>query len=276
MTNQTLKNALLRITHDAHREILHVYDTPFDVDRKSDETPITEADRRAHDVIVTGLTQLDSAIPILSEESELASFSERRTWDSYWLVDPLDGTKEFVKRNGEFTVNIALVESHESRIGIVGRPTEDTIYFGDATEPCALKIQSASEVPISTRPVRYSEVATVQSRRRPDVTAEQFLANLEHEVGSLRRDHRGSSLKFLAIAEGMADLYLQPGGTSEWDTGAAHAVLQAAGGYVMSLAGEPLRYNSSESILNEPFIAIGDTSDGWRETLLRHLAIFDD
>lgn len=274
LTAHPFKADLVRIVRAAHAEILAVYDSAFDIDRKDDDTPITEADRRAHDVIVTGLSILDPTIPIVSEESELASYTTRKTWAKYWLVDPLDGTKEFVKRNGEFTVNIALIEKHKPCLGAVGRPTEGTVFFGDVSTQEALKITAPSTQVISTRPVVYEAIRSVQSRRRADPVAERFYANLDAEFGALDRDFYGSSLKFLALAEGRADLYLQPGGTSEWDTAAAHAVLKAAGGDVFSLTGDPLRYNTRDSVLNEPFIAVGDTSERWRTILTRHLALF--
>ncbi|MCE2406569.1 MAG: 3'(2'),5'-bisphosphate nucleotidase CysQ [Pseudomonadales bacterium] len=276
MSESTLKSDLIQIIQEARVAILDVYDSPFDVDRKTDDTPITEADRRAHDVIVSRLSRLDSKIPIVSEESNLAAYEERRTWDQYWLVDPLDGTKEFVKRNGEFTVNVALVIGHESKVGAVGRPTSNTVYYGDVKAQNAVKITGEDEFQIDTRAIQRDMVRSVQSRRRADPRAERFLSDLESDVGAIARDFRGSSLKFLALAAGEADLYIQPGGTSEWDTAAAQAVLQAAGGCVMTLQGESLRYNTRDSVLNVPFIAIGDSSTAWRATLLRHLAIFSE
>ncbi len=276
MTDTSLKSDLLQIVNTAHAEILDVYNSPFNVDRKTDDTPITEADRRAHDAIVNGLSRLDSKIPIVSEESRLAAYEERKKWRKYWLVDPLDGTKEFVKRNGEFTVNIALVVSHEPQVGMVGRPTTNTVYFGDVESKQAVRISSEVELPIATRTIELDSVQSVQSRRRANPLAEQFLIDLESDVGPITRDFRGSSLKFLALAEGEADLYIQPGGTSEWDTAAAQAVLQAAGGTVMSFNGKSLQYNNGDSVLNDPFIAIGDSSSAWRNTVLRRLTIFKD
>ncbi len=275
MLDESLKSALIQIVHDAHVEILDVYNTPFDVRRKSDDTPITEADRRAHDVIVNGLSRIDSGIPIVSEESALPPYEVRKNWKQYWLVDPLDGTKEFVKRNGEFTVNIALVVAHEPCIGIVGRPTTNALYFGDVESKSALKIIEADEKPLATRTIEANGVRSVQSRRRANPQAEQFLIDLENDVGPITRDFRGSSLKFLALAEGEADLYIQPGGTSEWDTAAAQAVLHAAGGRVMSFQGASIPYNAGESVINDPFIAIGDSAMDWRHTLIRRLSIFN-
>lgn len=274
MTDNMLKSDLCQIVDKAHAEILSVYESPFDVDRKTDDTPITEADRRAHEVIVDGLSRLDSNIPIVSEESSLATYEERRTWERFWLVDPLDGTKEFVKRNGEFTVNIALVINHRSYVGIVGRPTTNHVYFGDVASQRAVKITPTEELPIVTRLIEINRVRSVQSRRRANPLAEQFLSDLETDVGAIDRDFRGSSLKFLALAEGDADFYIQPGGTSEWDTAAAQAVLEAAGGLVMSFQGDSLRYNKGESIANAPFIAIADKTTEWRKVLLDHLKIF--
>ena len=271
MIDDSPRQDLVDIVSDAHKAILEVYDTAFQVSRKSDDSPITEADRRAHEIIVNGLTRLDAQVPIVSEESTLPDFAERSRWPAYWLVDPLDGTKEFVKRNGEFTVNIALITGHEPRYGVVGRPTTDTVFFGDTKTQTALKVSADGELPIQTRSARSPEIRSVQSRRRADPLAELFLANLEAAEGSVERDFCGSSLKFLTLAEGLADLYIQPGGTSEWDTAAAHAVLEAAGGCVMTLRGETLVYNATEKVLNPPFIALGDASDTWRNAVLSHL-----
>lgn len=276
MVDASLKFDLVQIVNEAHIQILDVYNEPFNVDRKTDDTPITEADRRAHDVIVEGLTRLDSNIPIVSEESNLAAYEVRKNWKRYWLVDPLDGTKEFVKRNGEFTVNIALVVSHDPHIGIVGRPTTNAVYFGDVESGSAVKILETDEIPLVTRAIKTNRVQSVQSRRRANPQAEQFLIDLENDVGPITRDFRGSSLKFLALAEGEADLYIQPGGTSEWDTAAAQAVLHAAGGLVMSFQGESIKYNADESVINDPFIAIGDSSTDWRRTLIQRLTVFND
>ncbi len=272
--DHALKNDLVRIVQRTHAEILEIYDTSFDFERKSDGSPITEADRRALDLITSELVKLDPSIPMLSEESTLVAYEVRKNWSTYWLIDPLDGTKEFIKRNGEFTVNIALIENHEPLLGVVGRPTKHTVYYGDAYAQKAWRIEANDEFPIQSRPFQHNKVQSIQSRRRADPTAEQFLAHLESEVGPISRSFRGSSLKFLALAEGTKDLYLQPGGTSEWDTAAAHAVLRAAGGNVMTLRGDPLRYNLTASVLNEPFIALADSTHAQRELILRHLHVF--
>ena len=271
---ESLKHDLTVIVRETHEAVLKVYQTSFDVDQKTDSTPITEADRRSHDIIHAGLTRLDRTMPILSEESELASFSTRQSWDRYWLIDPLDGTKEFVKRNGEFTVNIALVVANQSVIGMVGRPTTGEIYWGNVEQSEALRIHENGEQTIRTRQIETGRVVSVQSRRRPDPAAERFLERLESEIGQLERLHHGSSLKFLSIAAAEADFYLQPGGTSEWDTAAAHAVLVAAGGDVMTLTGGSLIYNIKEHVLNEPFIALGDVSEEWRNKLIDLLGVF--
>lgn len=265
---------LLDIVSTAHEEILDVYQTGFKVDRKSDASPITEADRRAHDVILSGLQRLSECWPVVSEESAIPPYAERKNWERYWLVDPLDGTKEFVKRNGEFTVNIALIENGKSILGVVGRPTTEAIYWGDVQAGLAKRVSPTETVSIKTRAVNSQQLASVQSRRRPDPRSEQFLEKIESEFGQLVKTHRGSSLKFLAIAKGEVDLYLQPGGTSEWDTAAAHAVLEAAGGQVMTFDGESMRYNKGASLANEPFIAIGDHTPEWRKYLVDQLQIF--
>ena len=269
-----LTDELVKIVMTAHREILDVYQSNFEVALKGDQSPITEADRRSQDVIESGLHHLDSAIPIVSEESEIPSYSERRAWNRYWLVDPLDGTKEFVKRNGEFTVNIALIEDGSPIFGIVGRPTANTVYWGDVIGAEAQRLNPRDTTVLKTRSLGLGGVVSIQSRRKPDAIAEQFLENLEAEVGTLTRMNRGSSLKFLSIAESEVDLYLQPGGTSEWDTAAAQAVLEAAGGQVMTLDGQRLCYNKGETLANLPFLAIGDPSLEWHRRFKEMLRIF--
>ena len=272
--NHFLQAPLTEIVRNAQREILAVYNTSFGIDRKHDNSPITEADRRSHDMIVTGLQRLDSRIPIVSEESTAPAFEIRSKWDKFWLVDPLDGTKEFVKRSGEFTINIALVERHQPVLGMVGLPAMDSLYFGVVANCSALRIVGSDVQPIHTRQLSPPGLTVLMSRRRRDPVADQYLQLLESDMGPIRRESYGSSLKFLKLACGDADIHLQYGLTSEWDTAASHAILLAAGGNIATLDGGKLLYNCEESLLNRPFIAFGDQSHDAMNGLQKHLHVF--
>lgn len=239
--------------------ILEVYNTDFDVAEKEDESPLTRADLAAHHVISDGLARQDAHTPIISEEGGLPEFQVRREWSRYWLIDPLDGTKEFIKRNGEFTVNIALIENHRPVFGVVHVPVTGVTYVGSAgagawkieADGTANRIRVAAETPNTAR--------IVGSRsHQSDAVAEWLAAIGEHDIIAM-----GSSLKFCVVAEGQADVYPRLGLTSEWDTGAAQAVVEAAGGAVVTLDGMPLAYNTKEEILNPHFIVIGSRGRDW-------------
>ena len=239
--------------------ILEIYAGTFGVENKADNSPLTAADMASHRVIVEGLQALTPDIPVLSEESAGIPWDERRSWNRYWLVDPLDGTREFIKRNGEFTVNIALIEDHSPVLGVVLAPVTGELYFGVRDEGAFLeKAPGAMPQPIETRaPSGVPVVAGSRSHAQERTGA--MLANLgEHTMVSM-----GSSLKFCLVARGEADLYLRLGPTSEWDTAAAQCVLVEAGGTVLDIQGDPLRYNTKESLLNPEFVAVGDPSVDW-------------
>lgn len=245
-------NTIITTAVDAGKEILKIYQqdniTQY---KKSDNSPLTEADLAAHQLIVQRLQELTPDIPILSEESANIPWSERQKWHRYWLVDPLDGTKEFIKRNGEFTVNIALVEGHEPVMGVVHAPVLDITWAGESNKP-AIKIQQGEKKNIKVRQRHSSEPwKVVGSRSHAGDSLMEFLAKLgEYELVSM-----GSSIKLCLIADGTADIYPRLGLTSEWDTAAAHAVVNAAGGEVIIADGEqPLLYNTKEALLNPYFI----------------------
>ncbi len=254
---------LLDIVRIASRRILEIYATDFAVNRKSDQSPVTAADMAAHDAIVRGLQRLTPELPVLSEESSQIPFSERCRWDRYWLVDPLDGTKEFINRNGDFTVNIALVQEHAPVVGVVHIPVENLSYYG-VVGAGAYRVKSgAAPQAIQVRPLDGKTVRVVASRSHRGELLDGYLEKLGiHEIVS-----RGSALKFCLVAEGAADVYPRLGPTSEWDTAAGHAVLLAAGGHVINVDGAPLRYNTKESLLNPHFIAYADASRDWRQYL---------
>lgn len=254
--------ALVAIARRAGDAILEVYAGEFKVVSKADESPLTQADLASHRVIRAALATLAPDIPLLSEESADIPFATRRGWTQYWLVDPLDGTKEFISRNGEFTVNIALVREGRPVLGVVHVPVQGQTYYG-AAGLGAWRQDSGKPQAIRTRrpPARVPVVVGSRSHANPQLAA--ALAPIgEHTMTSM-----GSSLKFCLVAEGAADLYPRLGPTSEWDTAAAQAVVEAAGGAVLNLDGTPLSCNARESFLNPWFLVVGDPAAGWLERL---------
>lgn len=247
---------IIQAAQAAGKAIMKVYAKDFEVYQKNDDSPLTEADLAAHRVIVDALDKLTPELPILSEESENAPWEQRRQWDRYWLVDPLDGTKEFVKKNGEFTVNIALIENGSPTWGVVDAPALGCTYHGGTATKGTWKITDDGEtaIQVSQPPKDNKGWRIVGSRSHQSEDFKAFLDDFEQpEIKSM-----GSSLKICLIAEGEADLYPRLGPTSEWDTGAAHAVLLGAGGQLnVADSGEPLRYNQQDSVLNPFFIARG-------------------
>jgi 3'(2'), 5'-bisphosphate nucleotidase len=235
--------------------IMQIYDLGFAVQRKEDNSPLTLADLESQRIIIEGLTEVTPDIPILSEESAQAPWNERRAWRELWVVDPLDGTREFVKRNGEFTVNIALVQEHEPVLGLVAAPAQGLLYWGGAGVGAFSHHRGAAEIPIQVSTPQVP-VRVVGSRSHLSPETATYLARLKPHVMT----GIGSSLKFCLVAEGKADLYPRFGPTSEWDTAAGQALLEAAGGHVTRLDGHRLRYNCRESVINGDFLAFGHPS----------------
>ncbi len=258
MNLKELIEPVVALATDAGQAILQVYATDFDVQEKSDESPLTQADLASHHCIVAGLKQLTPDIPIISEEDGLPTFAERSQWQRYWLIDPLDGTKEFVNRNGEFTVNIALIDSHRPVLGVVYVPVQDKTYLGCEGHGAELR-EDGSVKPIRVAGTSSTPVRIVGSRSHRGSSLDAFLDRL----GETDMIPMGSSLKFCVIAEGRADIYPRLGPTSEWDTAAAQAVVEQAGGKVLELDGRPLSYNAKEDILNPWFVVIGATDHDW-------------
>jgi 3'(2'), 5'-bisphosphate nucleotidase len=251
--------AVARIARAAGHAILEVYGRDFTVTRKPDDSPLTEADRVAHGIIGRGLQELDAALPMLSEESAPEDHRARRSWSRYWLVDPLDGTKEFLKRNGEFTVNIAFVDAHRAVLGAVYAPVPDRLYLG-TLELGAERIDAGGAArAIRVEKTARSPLKVVGSRSHPTPELAAYLEGLApYEITDM-----GSSLKICLVAEGAADIYPRLGPTSEWDTAAAQAILESAGGRMIDLAGRPLRYNEKDDLLNPHFLAFGDQHRDW-------------
>lgn len=238
---------------EAGKEILKVYETHFSVETKSDDSPLTLADQVGHDKIVSFLNETN--IPILSEEGKHLPFNQRKDWDSFWLVDPLDGTKEFVKRNGEFTVNIALIKNNIPVMGVIYVPVQDVMYYG--CDDKAFKIENYStKAEIQSLPIEYKrEVFTiVGSRSHMSKETELFFEDMKKTHGDLELLAVGSSLKLCMVAEGKADIYPRYAPTMEWDTGAGHAIAKAAGFKVVQYqSNEELVYNK-ENLLNPWFL----------------------
>ena len=264
MDIRQLIDPIVDLAVSAGRAILEVYATDFDVQAKGDDSPLTQADLASHRRIVAGLADLTPDIPVISEEEGLQPFDVRSQWSRYWLIDPLDGTKEFVNRNGEFTVNIALIEAHKPVFGVVHVPVQDKTYVGCRGHGSELRADGAATA-IRVADSTNHPVRIVGSRSHRGTSLDAFL----HRVGESDMVPMGSSLKFCVVAEGRADVYPRLGPTSEWDTAAAQAVVEQAGGQVLELDGKPLSYNVKEDILNPWFVVIGPTDTDWLALLAR-------
>jgi 3'(2'), 5'-bisphosphate nucleotidase len=248
---------------EAGAAIMTVYNDPAtpEVVAKDDKSPLTEADLAANRILVEALEALAPEIPILSEESKQAAWSERRHWDALWVVDPLDGTREFLKRNGEFTVNVALVRDHAPVLGVVYAPALDRWYFAATGDRAWRQDDDREPVAIEVGQKQYDRPwQVVGSRSHNTREVEDFVARL----GAAEFVAMGSSLKLCLVADGSADIYPRLGPTCEWDTCAAQAVVEAAGGQVLDAAtGQPLRYNTRESVLNPWFIVCQTPDPDW-------------
>ncbi len=241
---------LTSICRQAGEEIMEVYqEADFDsiTDFKADDSPLTLADKKSHKVIQASLEALAPRVPILSEEGSEITYNQRKTWKKFWLVDPLDGTKEFIKRNGEFAINIALIEDGFPVLGVIYAPAQDLFYYAaggvayklvaGATKPQILELASKEKAQVA-----------VGSRSHSAPEEEAFLA----ELGIIEVRSMGSAFKFALVAEGEADIYYRHNPTMEWDTAAGQALVEAAGGKVVDLAGNRFHYNK-ESLVNPSF-----------------------
>ena len=277
---QDVLEGVITIAREAGAAIMDVYSRDdFGIESKSDDSPLTAADLAANAVILAGLKRLAPDIPVLSEESDEVPFSERQQWLRYFLVDPLDGTKEFINRNGEFTVNIALIDHGVPVLGVVYVPVLDVLYAGlsgpKAGDGASLAFverddqrQNIAVRRMAPRITAAESVVVVASRRHSSPAMEHCMATLTSRFPTLETLNMGSSLKLCLIAEGQADLYPRLAPTSEWDTAAAHAVVIAAGGEVVDDEFVPLRYNTKAGLLNPYFYVLGDVAFDWRACLI--------
>jgi 3'(2'), 5'-bisphosphate nucleotidase len=263
---------VIALAHRAGEAILPFWRADVEVKAKADNSPVTAADLAAHHVIVDGLTALAPDIPILSEEDADIPLSVRQGWQRWWLVDPLDGTKEFISGSEEFTVNIALVEQGRIVFGVVSMPTNGRCYSGGAGLGAWRSDAQGESKAIAVRqqPPAGSPLVVVASRRHSSPEQERLLEGLKADVGAVELANIGSSLKFCLLAEGAADCYPRLAPTSQWDTAAAQGVLEGAGGEVLQMDGSPFRYPARESLLNPFFMALPAKAP-WREQLLKHL-----
>ncbi len=267
----SLVTPLTEICRAAGAAILEVYeaDQPIEVENKDDDSPVTRADYAAHHVIMDGLQALTPNWPILSEEGGIPAYAERSQWQRYWLVDPLDGTKEFINRNGEFTVNIALIEDGKPVLGCVYVPVKDVLYVGLEGQG-AWRESAGQKQSITVQALKAGgELKVVGSRRHGAEALDALIERLQSQFSNIELVSMGSSLKICALAEGSADWYPRLALTSEWDTAAAHAVLNAAGGQLVDENLCELRYNTKEELLNPFFHAMGDRYFDWQSVLAR-------
>lgn len=262
MNTPALLDAVAALSRTAGDAILAIYRQDFAVTQKTDDSPVTAADLAAHHLIFDGLTALTPGVPVVSEEGLIPAAEVRAMWSRYWLVDPLDGTREFIAKNGEFTVNIALVENGRPVLGVVLAPALDLLYAA-AEGAGAWREEAGARMPLAVR--RWPEKPVLMlSRAHPDPDAAARLAKLgEYEAMQV-----GSSLKFCRIAEGVADAYPKFASIWFWDTAAAQCVLEQAGGVALSLEDfAPLRYAPDSSLRTPSFIAAGDAARDWRALL---------
>lgn len=255
-----LVRGVLDACRRASSRILEIYQSEdFEIERKDDNSPLTRADMASHETLVEALTALTPDIPTLSEESAEVAFAQRRQWSLLWVVDPLDGTREFIKRNGEFTINVALVEDQRPVLGVIAVPVTGLAYSGAVGVGAKRWRDWRNSEPIATRRPPAAPPVVLGSRSHANPRTEAYFQML----GPHEKISRGSALKFCAVAEGEADLYPRLGPTSEWDTAAGEAIVTAAGGRVWLPDGRELRYNARESLLNGDFLVAGDPDTRW-------------
>ena len=258
--NKRLILDICNISIRAGNKILEYYKDNIEVTHKSDSSPLTKADLASNKIIKTALHNLDTTIPILSEES-LVDWSTRKSWNKYWLVDPLDGTKEFIKNNGEFTVNIALIEKNSPILGVIFAPVKSLIYFaqkgyGSFTLHTSVELNSLDEATQISVFKQSDPVRIIGSRSHSN---NSFTTWVNEKFPDAQIIQAGSSIKFCLIADGNADIYPRFGPTSEWDIAAGHIILNEAGGKILTLNNKEINYNQKESLLNPEFIASNNT-----------------
>ncbi len=258
-TPQDLLPMLIMLCRSTGNRIAEIYNGKFEVEQKSDMTPVTCADIAAHCAITSGLSMVLPNIPILSEEEAEIPFETRLQWQRYWLIDPIDGTREFINRTGEFTINIALIENNQPVLGVVYAPVIEVCYYASRGDGAYKLIAGQEPQRLQTQACQQNNIIVTRGRCGTPKAFNQYIEHLN--PGKIIQI--GSSLKPCLIAEGGADIYPRFGPISEWDTAAAQCILEEAGGQVIDFDGNPLRYNTKESLLNPDFFAFGDASIDW-------------
>jgi 3'(2'), 5'-bisphosphate nucleotidase len=261
-----LLSGAIEIARQAGSAIMDIYKTDYEQYQKKDSSPLTEADLAAHHIIIDGLKEI-SDYPCLSEESgesDGVDWQQRKSWSTYWLIDPLDGTKEFINKNDEFTVNIALIENGKAILGVVYCPPLDRLYFAEKSTGAFRQdgVQAARKVCVAQTPINGEVWKVVGSRRH----GAEALSKFSEQLGDVETVSMGSSLKLCLVAEGAAHLYPRLAPTCEWDTGAAQAVVEIAGGQVLTPELMPLMYGQKEELLNPFVIVCGPVSTIWEGT----------
>lgn len=268
-----LRDQALGLAVEAGDRILEVYGdngngvADLDITLKSDRTPVTAADMAAHESIVSGLSSIEPALPVISEESRSVPLEERHQWRAYWLVDPLDGTREFLRRNGEFAVNIGLVVDHKPVLGVILAPVLGVAYHavvGAGAWKQTLDAGTWTTTSIHVRSI--PETGVVVARSRCPSTSERLKCFLD-SLGEHDEIPMGSALKSCLVAEGTADVYARLGPTGEWDTGAAQCIVEEAGGHITDTHMESLRYNERDTLINPHFLVFGDKQVDWANHL---------
>jgi 3'(2'), 5'-bisphosphate nucleotidase len=265
-----LIHPVLELVRTAGQATLPYWQADVAVKTKADESPITAADMAAHHILAAGLARLDTSIPVLSEEDCDIPLLQRQQWTRWWLVDPLDGTKEFISGSAEYTVNVALIEQGRVVFGVVGVPVTGNMYYGGAEFGAFCCDAEGKTRTLHMRVAPDDELVVVASKRHSSPEQEALLQRLHADYPALRLVNVGSSLKFCQMAEGAADLYPRLAPTSQWDTAAAQGVLEGAGGQVLNLQGQALTYAAQDSYLNPFFVALPKQAV-WREQFLAQL-----
>jgi len=248
-------NQILDIAEEAGKATLEIYSREFTIEQKEDRSPVTEADKKSNEIIINALSELYPDIPFISEETKQTSYAERKDWKYFWLIDPLDGTKEFIKKNGEFTINIALIEDHTPILGVIYVPVKEIFYYSQKGKG-SFKIESGADAQsiFASEQATKEKLTVVGSRSHGSETLNAFIEEKKSVYNEVELISSGSSLKFCLVAEGKADIYPRTGPTHEWDTAAGHAIVLESGKSAYDYeSGEPLLYNK-ENLLNGWFI----------------------
>lgn len=250
---------VLRIAEQAAVAISDIYHKEYSIMKKPDHSPVTDADLASHQIIKEGLLVLTPELPLISEEGTEPPFNERQQWQSYWLIDPLDGTREFINKTDEFVINIALINDNKPVLGVIYAPVTGVVYYATQGYGAFKKNKDKKPQKIKSKTWDGGKIRIAASKRSSNI----HYQNLKKRLKDYETIIRGAALKSCLIAEGTADLYVRYGDTSEWDTAAAQIIIEEAGGTLMTLEGLPLQYNCTSSLLNESFIVVGDRHHDW-------------